>query len=109
MVKTVKVCNVSLSASEEDIKEFFSFSGDIEYVELHSENERSQTAYVTFKDTQAAETPVLLSGATMEDQSVIIALAPDYKLPTAASLPQTVSAASLPQYLKCSLQFSRLV
>lgn len=85
----MKVCNVSLSASEKDIKEFFSFSGDIEYVELHSENERSQTAYVTFKDTQGAETAVLLSGATIVDQSVIIALAPDYKLPTAASLPQT--------------------
>ncbi|GAB2227532.1 hypothetical protein Droror1_Dr00009354 [Drosera rotundifolia] len=88
-VKTVKVCNVSLSAFEKDIKEFFSFSGDIEYVELNSENERSQTAYVTFKDTQGAETAVLLSGATIVDQSVIIALAPDYKLPTVASLPQT--------------------
>ncbi|GAB2239672.1 hypothetical protein Droror1_Dr00025585 [Drosera rotundifolia] len=94
MVKTVKVCNVSLSASDKDIKEFFSFSGDIEY------NEGSQTAYVTFKDTQGAETAVLLSGATIVDQSVIIALAPGYKLPTAASLPQIVSVAWLPQYLK---------
>lgn len=33
-VKTVKVGNVSLSASEQDIKEFFSFSGDIEHVEM---------------------------------------------------------------------------
>lgn len=33
-VKTVKVSNVSLGASEWDIKEFFSFSGDIEYVEM---------------------------------------------------------------------------
>lgn len=33
-VKTVKVSNVSLGASERDIKEFFSFSGDIEYVEM---------------------------------------------------------------------------
>lgn len=31
---TVKVSNVSLGASERDIKEFFSFSGDIEYVEM---------------------------------------------------------------------------
>lgn len=30
----MKVSNVSLSASEQDIKEFFSFSGDIEYVEM---------------------------------------------------------------------------
>ena len=33
-IKTVKVSNVSLGASERDIKEFFSFSGDIEYVEM---------------------------------------------------------------------------
>lgn len=31
---TVKVSNVSLGATERDIKEFFSFSGDIEYVEM---------------------------------------------------------------------------
>jgi hypothetical protein len=30
----VKVSNVSLGASEQDLKEFFSFSGDIEYVEM---------------------------------------------------------------------------
>lgn len=30
----MKVINVSLSASEQDIKEFFSFSGDIEYIEM---------------------------------------------------------------------------
>lgn len=86
-VRTVKVCNVSLGASEQDIKEFFSFSGDIEYVEMQSENERAQTAFVTFKDLQGAETAVLLSGATIVDQSVTIALAPDYKLPPTASAP----------------------
>ncbi|KAK3447461.1 hypothetical protein EUGRSUZ_A02974 [Eucalyptus grandis] len=84
-VRTVKVSNLSLSASELDIKEFFSFSGEIEYVEMQSSNERSQVAYVTFKDPQGAETAVLLSGATIVDQSVTIAPAPDYKLP--ASIP----------------------
>uniref|UniRef100_A0A5B7B1W7 RRM domain-containing protein n=1 Tax=Davidia involucrata TaxID=16924 RepID=A0A5B7B1W7_DAVIN len=86
-VRTVKVSNVSLGASDQDIKEFFSFSGDIQYVEMHSDNERSQIAYVTFKDLQGAETAVLLSGATIVDQSVTIALAPDYQLPPAASAP----------------------
>ncbi|XP_034711685.1 binding partner of ACD11 1-like [Vitis riparia] len=85
-ISTVKVSNVSLGASEQDVKEFFSFSGEIEYVEMQSENERSQVAYVTFKDTQGAETAVLLSGATIVDMSVIIAPAPDYKLPAAASV-----------------------
>ncbi|PIN23512.1 hypothetical protein CDL12_03760 [Handroanthus impetiginosus] len=82
--RTVKVSNVSLGATEQDIQEFFSFSGIIEYVEMKSENERSQTAFVTFKDPQGAETAVLLSGATIVDQSVTIALEPDYVLPSGA-------------------------
>ncbi|KAK9162717.1 hypothetical protein Syun_003619 [Stephania yunnanensis] len=44
-----------------DIKEFFSFSRDIEYVEMQSESARSQIAYVTFKDSQGAEIALLLS------------------------------------------------
>ncbi|XP_060207645.1 binding partner of ACD11 1 isoform X1 [Lycium barbarum] len=83
-VKTVKVSNVSLGASERDIKEFFSFSGDIEYVEVQSDTERSQIAYVTFKDSQGADTAVLLSGATIVDMSVIVTLDPVYQLPPAA-------------------------
>ena len=34
MTGTIKVHNVSLNTSEQDISEFFSFSGDIVYVEL---------------------------------------------------------------------------
>nr|GMD20461.1 binding partner of ACD11 1-like [Ipomoea batatas] len=83
-VRTVKVSNASLGASEQDIKEFFSFSGDIEYVEMKSADERSQIAYVTFKEPQGAETAVLLSGATIVDQSVTITLDPEYKLPPQA-------------------------
>ncbi|KAK4433180.1 Binding partner of ACD11 1 [Sesamum alatum] len=84
-IRTVKVSNVSLSATEQDIQEFFSFSGAIEYVEMRSDNERCQAAFVTFKDSQGAETAVLLSGATIVDQSVTIALEPDYVMPPAAS------------------------
>ncbi|KAL8535502.1 hypothetical protein ACS0TY_011219 [Phlomoides rotata] len=84
---TVKVSNLSLGASERDIKEFFSFSGDIEYVEMRSDTERSQIAFVTFKDSQGAETAVLLSGATIVDMTVDICTDPDYKLPPAASAP----------------------
>ncbi|KAG6687877.1 hypothetical protein I3843_11G096100 [Carya illinoinensis] len=84
-IKTVKVSNVSLGASDRDIREFFSFSGDIDFIEMRSDNERSQIAYVTFKDSQGAETAVLLSGATIVDLSVTITLDPEYKLPPAAS------------------------
>ncbi|XP_070033529.1 binding partner of ACD11 1-like isoform X2 [Nicotiana tomentosiformis] len=96
-VKTVQVSNVSLGAKEQDIKEFFSFSGDIEYVEMRSDNERSQVAYITFKDPQSAETAVLLSGATIVDQSITIALAPEYKLPPTASVsPAPTGSTNIP-------------
>ncbi|KZV37266.1 protein vip1-like [Dorcoceras hygrometricum] len=87
MITTVKVCNLSLGASERDVKEFFSFSGDIQYVEMRSGTERSQIAFVTFKDAQGADTAVLLSGATIVDMTVTVTLDPDYTLPEAASAP----------------------
>ncbi|KAK8925850.1 hypothetical protein KSP39_PZI018958 [Platanthera zijinensis] len=93
-VKTVKVSNVSLGATEQDLKEFFSFSGDIEHVEMKSDDEWSQVAYVTFKDKQGAETAVLLSGATIVDLAVIITLDSDYQLPPSFSLPSESPPAS---------------
>lgn len=33
-IKTIKVSNIAVAASENDIMEFFSFSGDIHYVEM---------------------------------------------------------------------------
>ncbi|KAG1330577.1 binding partner of ACD11 1 [Cocos nucifera] len=83
-VRTVKVSNISLAASEKDIEEFFSFSGDIQYIEMRSESERSQIAYVTFKESQGADTAMLLSGATIADLSVSITPVEDYQLPPEA-------------------------
>ncbi|CAN6569783.1 unnamed protein product [Malus baccata var. baccata] len=80
-IRTLKVSNVSLAATEHDLKDFFSFSGEVEYIEIQGDNERSQVAYVTFKDFKGAET----SGATIVNQSVTIDLAPDYKLPAAVA------------------------
>ncbi|KAL8159297.1 hypothetical protein V2J09_000834 [Rumex salicifolius] len=80
-VRTVKVSNVSLEATEREIKEFFSFSGDIEYLEIKSEDEHTKTVYVTFKDAKGAETAVLLSGATIVDKMVNIGKDSEYQLP----------------------------
>lgn len=33
-IRTVKVSNISLITSKQDIEEFFSFSGDIQYIEM---------------------------------------------------------------------------
>ncbi|URD99905.1 RNA recognition motif containing [Musa troglodytarum] len=57
---------------------------------LRCKDEWSQLAYVTFKDSQGAETALLLSGATIVDLSVIIVPAPEYQVPPAASSPPVV-------------------
>ncbi|XP_028064008.1 uncharacterized protein LOC114267199 [Camellia sinensis] len=80
-VRTVKVSNISLATSEKDIKEFFSFSGDIQYVEMQRETETSQLAYVTFKESQGADTAMLLTGSTIADLSVSITRVENYQLP----------------------------
>ncbi|XP_068663185.1 binding partner of ACD11 1-like isoform X1 [Aristolochia californica] len=83
-IRTVKVSNISQSAIEQDIWEFFSFSGDIRYIEMQSESEMSQLAYVTFKESQGADTAILLSGATIVDRSVNISPVENYELPPSA-------------------------
>ncbi|GFQ06778.1 hypothetical protein PHJA_002821800 [Phtheirospermum japonicum] len=58
---------------------------------MQSDTERSQIAFVTFKDAQGAETAVLLSGATIVDMTVEINPDPEYKLPPAAYAPPLAS------------------
>lgn len=86
-IRTVKVSNISLAVTERDIKEFFSFSGDIQYVEMQREAEKTQLAYVTFKNSQGADTAVLLTGATIADLSVSITPVDNYQLPPGALPP----------------------
>uniref|UniRef100_A0A7N0U4B9 RRM domain-containing protein n=1 Tax=Kalanchoe fedtschenkoi TaxID=63787 RepID=A0A7N0U4B9_KALFE len=72
---------------------------------MHSDTERSQIAYVTFKDVQGAETAILLDGATIVDKSVSISLAPEYRLPpTAAALPLTSSLDKPPSGAESALR-----
>ncbi|KAI4348468.1 hypothetical protein L6164_009191 [Bauhinia variegata] len=76
--ETVQVKPVSDLATETDIREFFSFSGEIEHIEIRSESEQPKTAFVTFKDPKALEIALLLSGATLVDQIVSITPAENY-------------------------------
>lgn len=77
--RTVRVRNISDLAGEREIREFFSFSGEIEHVEIKSDDGGSgRTAFVTFKDPKALEIAVLLSGATIVDQIAHIAPAENY-------------------------------
>ncbi|XP_054814399.1 binding partner of ACD11 1 isoform X1 [Prosopis cineraria] len=76
--RSVQVKNVSDLATEREIHEFFSFSGEIEHIEIQSDSGKLKTAYVTFKDPKALEIALLLSGATIVDQIVSITPAENY-------------------------------
>ncbi|RVW38420.1 Binding partner of ACD11 1 [Vitis vinifera] len=62
--RTVQVGHVSDLAGEREIHEFFSFSGDIEHVEILRDSGQLRTAFVTFKDPKALEIALLLSDGT---------------------------------------------
>ncbi|XP_023537354.1 binding partner of ACD11 1-like isoform X1 [Cucurbita pepo subsp. pepo] len=83
-MRTVKVSNISKATSERDIKEFLSFSGQILYVEMQRETENTQVAYVTYEDSQGADTAILLTGAKIGDLFVSITLVENYHLPPEA-------------------------
>ncbi|XP_042973020.1 uncharacterized protein LOC122304822 [Carya illinoinensis] len=51
---------------------------------MQRETDGTRLAYVTFKDSQGADTAVLLSGATIADFSVSITLVENYNLPPEA-------------------------
>ncbi|XP_062212412.1 binding partner of ACD11 1 isoform X2 [Phragmites australis] len=78
-VRTVRVRNISDLATEREVREFFSFSGEIEHVDIRFDGVATgRTAYVTFKDPKALEIALLLSGATIVDRVVNITPAEDY-------------------------------
>ncbi|MCO5592091.1 hypothetical protein L7F22_046085 [Adiantum nelumboides] len=83
--RTVKVSNVSSKATEREINEFFSFSGEIEQIAIESNGDAARkTVYVRFVNPEAVETAVLLSGATIVDEIVSITEFEDF-LPSSFS------------------------
>ncbi|XP_058737761.1 binding partner of ACD11 1 [Vicia villosa] len=76
--RTVQVKQLSDLATEREIYEFFSFSGEIENIQIVREYGKPKTAFVTFKDPKALEIALLLSGATIVDQIVSISPVENY-------------------------------
>ncbi|CAE5957457.1 unnamed protein product [Arabidopsis arenosa] len=68
----VEVTGLSPSVTQNDLIDFFSFSGTIQDIDIVRSGEQACTAYVMFKDSYSQETAVLLSGATILDQRVCI-------------------------------------
>ncbi|XP_071735755.1 binding partner of ACD11 1-like [Rutidosis leptorrhynchoides] len=83
-IKTVEVSSITTNVTEKDIWEFFSFSGNIHYIEIKSESETTKLAFVTFKETQGANTAVLLTGATIGELPVSVRHVENYQLPPEA-------------------------
>ncbi|KAJ6846127.1 uncharacterized protein M6B38_278790 [Iris pallida] len=69
---TVQVHNISPKATEEDLIAFFSYCGTIDKTHLQREDDRSQSAFVTFKQPYAFQTALLLNDATIIDRRVSI-------------------------------------
>ncbi|WOL17003.1 binding partner of ACD11 1 [Canna indica] len=76
--RTVRVGNISDLAGEREIREFFSFSGDIEHFEIRIDAGNRRVAFVTFKEPKALEIALLLSGATIVDRIVNISAVENY-------------------------------
>ncbi|CAA7395062.1 unnamed protein product [Spirodela intermedia] len=76
---TVQVTNLSPRATEGDVSDFFSFSGEIEHVEIVRSGDYASTAYVTFREARALETACLLTGSMIADQVVCIDRWGDYE------------------------------
>uniref|UniRef100_A0A0E0GTP5 RRM domain-containing protein n=1 Tax=Oryza nivara TaxID=4536 RepID=A0A0E0GTP5_ORYNI len=72
-VRTVRVRNISDLAGEREVREFFSFSGEIEHVDIRCDGVATgRTAYVTFKDPKALEIALLLSHVCKSDKCASI-------------------------------------
>ncbi|XP_078429636.1 binding partner of ACD11 1-like [Wolffia australiana] len=70
---TIRVSNLSSHATERDLRNFFSFSGEISQIRFASFDEDDDSvAYVTFREARGVETACLLTGSTIAEQVVYI-------------------------------------
>ena len=60
----VTASNISLDVTKEQVKQFFSFCGRIEDIEIHKDP-NYQTAQITFERASAAKTALLLQDAVL--------------------------------------------
>ncbi|XP_003575971.2 UPF0481 protein At3g47200 isoform X2 [Brachypodium distachyon] len=84
--RTIKVTNISVSAEAhiDNVKQFLSLCGDIEYFERRWEPQTSQVAlayYVIYNERHGADIALLFSGASIFDVSANITLVLGYDLP----------------------------
>ncbi|KAJ1946213.1 Protein vip1 [Kickxella alabastrina] len=68
----VVVDNISLSATEDTVRDFFAFCGPIESLELQKQESGTQRALVKFNGAEAAKTAILLSNAHINYEPITV-------------------------------------
>ncbi|XP_073099634.1 binding partner of ACD11 1 isoform X1 [Elaeis guineensis] len=69
---TVQVLNISPKASREDLLTFFSYCGTVAEIQLQRDKDKSQLAFVTFRQPYALQTALLLNDVPIIDRQVRI-------------------------------------
>jgi len=78
MSRKIIVSNISASASEKSVKDFFLFCGRIKEFELIKKaSSDQQTAYITFERDTAAKTALMLTNAVIGESQIKVSLADD--------------------------------
>ncbi|RHZ76049.1 hypothetical protein Glove_208g30 [Diversispora epigaea] len=76
--KKIIVTDISSSASEKAVKEFFLFCDKIKEFELiKDESSDKQTAYITFEKDSGSKTALMLSNAVIGDSQIVVKSADD--------------------------------
>jgi RNA recognition motif-containing protein len=69
---TILVTNISPSANEKNVSEFFSFCGTIVQINLNTYPNRGSEAIVRFETEAAAKTALLLTNALIADRAITV-------------------------------------
>ncbi|KAK9276533.1 hypothetical protein L1049_006067 [Liquidambar formosana] len=78
---TVQVLDLSPRVTSADLNMFFSYCGTVDTIQLQRNQDRSQLAFVTFKQPYAFQTALLLNGAIIVDHPVRILALQDSEVP----------------------------
>jgi hypothetical protein len=76
---SVLVTNISPSANEKTVSEFFSFCGKIVHIKLHVYPNKASEAIIVFETEAAAKTAMLLTNALIADRPITVT---QYREPT---------------------------
>ena len=94
--RRIKVSNIAATTTEDSLRDFFSFCGDIKLVHLYpsaaADSGKQQEAVVLFEAEAGASTAVLLDNAVVDGARIKVEAFPE--TPVASPTPSTDGARS---------------